>query len=119
MTAGAWRTGRLPTSAELVASADREVPVSGELFDVVHDRDGVTIEHIVSGAGVEPVEYEQDHDEWVLVLEGSATLDVAGSVVHVRTGDWLFLPAHVTHTVASAEPGTRWLGVHVRGRPRP
>jgi quercetin dioxygenase-like cupin family protein len=99
-----WRRGRLH---------DDPVPEQGERFDAVHDGGGVVIEHIVSSASVEPTGYDQDHDEWVVVLAGSATLTIEGEAVTVAAGDWLFLPAGTRHTVTGTEAGTQWLAVHL------
>jgi mannose-6-phosphate isomerase-like protein (cupin superfamily) len=88
----------------------------GERVDVVHAGGGTTIEHILSAAGVRSDVYDQDHDEWVVVLEGSAILDVEGEPVPLEAGDWLLLPAHRRHQVTSTAAGTRWLAVHLPRR---
>jgi quercetin dioxygenase-like cupin family protein len=80
---------------------------------VLHAGGNVTIEHILSSAAVEPEPYDQPHDEWVVVLEGAATLDVEGEPVELAAGDWILLPAHRRHTVTSTAAGTRWLAVHL------
>jgi cupin 2 domain-containing protein len=49
----------------------------------------------------------------VVVLAGGAELEVGGDRVVLETGDWLFLPAGVVHTVVTTEPGTSWLAVHL------
>ena len=83
--------------------------------------DGFFVEEIVSGVVPEPVGYLQDHDEWVVVVHGSAVLDVGGEVFEMHHGDWVALPAGVAHRLVSVEPGTRWLAVHgsneASGRP--
>jgi mannose-6-phosphate isomerase-like protein (cupin superfamily) len=92
-------------------------PVDGERLDVLHRGGGTVIEHIVSSAMVDPVTYDQDHDEWVAVLEGSATLDVEGEPVVLTAGDWIVLPAHRRHRVVATAAGTRWLAVHLPSDP--
>jgi cupin 2 domain-containing protein len=71
----------------------------------------VVIEHILSGALPSPVDYDQSHDEWVLVLEGAAILEIDGERVDLGRGDWVLLPAHVPHRLVEAQPGTSWLAV--------
>ena len=105
MTAVPWRRGRLP--------ADADDPTAGERFTILHEGDGVVIEHIASSVAVTPEVYDQDHDEWVVLLAGAATLTVDGAEVDVRAGEWVLLPAHVRHTVRRTAPGTRWLAVHL------
>jgi cupin 2 domain-containing protein len=84
---------------------------------VVHTGAGATIEHIVSSATVEPIDYDQDRDEWVVVLEGAATLAVdvpdGTETVDLAAGDWVLLPARWRHRVVRTTTGTRWLAVHL------
>ncbi len=81
-------------------------------------RKGVRIERIVSTGQNTPADksYNQDHDEWVLLLTGSAGLWIDGEGERdLRPGDHALIPAHslhrVTHT-ANSEP-TVWLAVHL------
>ena len=60
--------------------------------------------------------YDEDWDEWVVVLSGAAGLLVAGEdgPRTLRAGDHVHLPAHRRHRVEwtdAAEP-TVWLAVH-------
>jgi cupin 2 domain-containing protein len=101
-----------PTDRGRLAPA-ATAPARGERIDVLVERGGTVIEHILSSAAVEPVAYDQDHDEWVLVVEGSATLEVEGAPVDLAAGDWLLLRAHQRHRVLATSAGTRWLAVHL------
>jgi quercetin dioxygenase-like cupin family protein len=100
----AWRTGRLNSP---------EPPVVGERFDPIVALRSVDIEQITSSATPDPTTYDQAQDEWVLVLEGRATLDVDGSTVTLAAGDWLLLPARTHHRVIETAAGTRWLAIHI------
>jgi cupin 2 domain-containing protein len=66
---------------------------------------------------VTPVDhpYRQDHDEWVVVLTGRATIDVAGHETALRPGDHLFIAAGVEHRVTFTDPDqpTVWLAIHL------
>lgn len=75
-----------------------------------------TIEQILSGVLTQPLAYDQDHDEWVVVLAGRARLLVENEELELRGGDWLLLPAGCPHTVLETEPGTSWLAVHLAER---
>ena len=70
------------------------------------------IDQIVSGH-VEPADFLQAHDEWVLVLSGEATLDVDGDLRELGTNDWVLLRAGTPHRLLTAQPGTTWLAVHL------
>jgi len=78
-------------------------PSSGELM----------VEQIISSSSPDPVEYRQVQDEWVVVLEGAAVLEIDGVEVSLGPGDWVLLPAATPHRVLMTEAGTRWLAVHV------
>lgn len=85
-------------------------PTTGEhSAEIVRVRN-VVVEQVLSGR-VEPVDYDQDEDEWAVVLEGSAVLDVDGERVELTKGDWVLLPARMPHRLVHTEPGTSWLTV--------
>lgn len=88
-------------------------PAHGERFETLLSHRNLVVERIVSSAGVEPVEYVQAQDEWVLLARGEAVLEVAGTAHALVAGDHLFLPAGVPHTVRSASDGALWLAVHL------
>jgi cupin 2 domain-containing protein len=69
----------------------------------------VEVEQILSGVLGGPVAYDQDHDEWALVLEGAAVLEIGATRLDLTAGDWLLLPAHLEHRLVGTRPGTSWL----------
>lgn len=93
------------------------VRLQEEEFTELLSRPGVRIERIVSTGQATPVDapYNQAHDEWVLLLRGSASLWIEGEGdKELRPGDHLLIPAHRTHRVTSTadnEP-TVWLAIH-------
>ncbi len=94
-------------------------PGGEELFYEILRRPGVRIERIVSSGQVTPEGewYDQDWDEWVLLLAGSARLllEGEGEARLLGSGDYLFLPAHCRHRVEWTDPQvqTVWLAVHL------
>lgn len=76
----------------------------------------LVVEQILSGV-VEPVDYVQDQDEWVVVLDGAAVLEVDGEHCDLARGDWMLLPAGTPHRLVSTRPGTNWLAVHLHPAP--
>ena len=88
-----------------------------EAFTDLLTRPGVRIERIVSHGHSTPADspYDQDHDEWVLLLRGSAGLWIDGEGERdLRPGDHVLIPAHCVHRVtrtAENEP-TVWLAIH-------
>jgi len=93
--------------------ANAPPPATGERFDELLRQGKLVIERIVSSGDITPTRYVQTQDEWVLLVQGQATLEVDGRTVQLQTGDHLFLPAGTPHTVLSASAGTIWLAVHL------
>ena len=85
----------------------------GEEFRELARIQNVVVEEIISSALPDSFEYRQPHDEWVVVLEGSARLDVDGVELTLEAGDWVLIGAFTRHHVLETEAGTRWLAVHV------
>jgi len=93
--------------------ADRTPPAQGERFDVLLDHRNLVVERIVSSTDITPRTYVQPQDEWVVLVQGDALLDVEGAPVELKAGDHVFLPAHVPHTVRRVSEGALWLAVHL------
>jgi cupin 2 domain-containing protein len=88
-----------------------------EIFTKLIDGDNVKIERIVSKGQSSPESgwYDQDTNEWVIVLEGEARVSFeSGDVFHLASGDYLNIPAHTRHKVLWTHPDTEtiWLAVH-------
>lgn len=96
--------------------------VPEETFETVAGAGRVRIERIMSDGQSSPEGfwYDQDDNEWVMVLEGSAALEFAdeGAPVNLGPGDWVDIPAHVRHRVkwTASDRRTIWLAVHYQGR---
>lgn len=88
-------------------------PEKGERFDELFRHRNLVIERIVSSADIQPTQYRQAQDEWVVLLRGEAELDVAGKKVRLEAGQHLFIPAGVPHTVTRTSDGAMWLAVHL------
>jgi cupin 2 domain-containing protein len=87
-----------------------------ELFTTLHEAGSVRIERIVSygQASLEGFWYDQDQDEWVIVLQGAAKLEFEDRTVEMNRGDYLHIRAHQKHRVEWTSPDepTIWLAVH-------
>ncbi len=101
--------------------ADLPCPSTGEVFDELLRCRNLRVERIVSSPTPEPTLYDQPQDEWVLLAQGAASLEISGELVDLRAGDHLFIPAHTPHRVVatSAEPRCVWLAVHLDPDPTP
>lgn len=99
----------------LFADIPRALPE--ERFDTLIETGAVRIQRIVSKGHASPAAgwYEQQRNEWVMLLQGSARLAFAdGREVDLGPGDWLEIPARQKHRVAWTDPEQEsvWLAVH-------
>ncbi|MEO1104956.1 MAG: cupin domain-containing protein [Pseudomonadota bacterium] len=94
-------------------------PGGPEHFNTLVRSGMARVERIVSHghASATGAWYDQDWDEFVLVVTGSAALAIEGEATarQLRPGDWVFLPRRTRHRVdaTDADGPTVWLAVHV------
>ena len=93
---------------------DYIVPRDGETFDTLLSHKNIDIVRIVSSDRPDTTLYCQEEDEWAIVLRGEALLRIDGEEKRVRSGEWIFIPAHTRHTVVQTKRGTLWLAIHIR-----
>ena len=92
--------------------------IDKELFETIISSENLTIERIVSKGHRSPEDYwyDQDTNEWVMVLKGSAGLRFENEqeIVEMMSGDYINIPAHCKHRVEWTDPEveTIWLAVH-------
>ena len=97
---------------------DLPTSIPKELIEVIAANHNVRIERIVSHGHASPEEfwYDQDEHEWVIVVQGAARLRFEDSVVELKPGDFVNIPAHRKHRVEWSTPDelTIWLAVFYR-----
>ena len=102
--------------ANIFAEIPKDLP--DELFETLVKRESIHIERIVSRQHVTADNqwYDQQHDEWVMVLQGQAILEFAQDKQTLRLicGDYCLIPAHCQHRVVwtAEDQDTVWLAVH-------
>lgn len=98
--------------------ADIPADLPEELFTELLSGGGFRLERIVSRGHATPEGewYDQENDEWVVLLRGAAQLVFGDDAAPVRLepGDYLLIPAHRRHRVAWTDPerDTVWLALH-------
>jgi len=88
-----------------------------EVFQRLVDSNGIRIERIISKGHRSPESgwYDQDNNEWVIVLKGEAILLFDDETsVSLKVGDFINIAAHKKHRVEWTAPDveTIWLAVH-------
>ena len=100
--------------------AEIPLPVSAEQFATLVSTPNLKIERIVSHGHTSPEGfwYDQDDNEWVMVVAGAASVLIEGEAEprQMKAGDHLNIPAHTRHRVAWTDPSqpTIWLAVHYK-----
>jgi cupin 2 domain-containing protein len=93
-------------------------PLAEELVTALVTTPRLRIERIISTGQASAADnwYDQNWDEWVVLLRGSARLLFEGEPepVTVNPGDSVCIPAHCRHQVLWTDPHrvTVWLAVH-------
>lgn len=87
-----------------------------ELIIPLLERAGFKLEQIVSnGRGSTPdFWYDQEGDEWVLLVRGEAVLEFEHESLSLKAGDYYLIPAKMRHRVASCSQDALWLALHVK-----
>ena len=106
-----------PVNSNIFKNIPDQLPE--ELIECIFKRDNIQIERIISKGHITPAEqwYDQDGDEWVMLLEGEAIIlyEKGRQTFHLNAGDYLLIPAHTRHRVEWTTPDlhTIWLVVHL------
>lgn len=89
-----------------------------ETFEDLLSDKNCRIERIVSTGQSSPEGfwYNQDEDEWVILLSGGAVLsfEAKGEHIELYPGDYLHIPAHAKHRVEKTESPSVWLAVFIK-----
>jgi len=90
--------------------------LSEELIETISSHPNARIERIVSHGHNSPEGfwYDQDEDEFVLLLQGEAELEFEDGAMRLKPGDYLTIAAHQKHRVkwTTSEHPSIWLTVH-------
>ena len=95
--------------------SDLPADLPEELVEVILQSNSVRIERIVAQGHASPPDfwYDQDENEWVLLMQGAARLRFNDAVIEMKPGDFINIPAHRKHRVDSTAPDeiTIWLAL--------
>jgi cupin 2 domain-containing protein len=111
-------TVRPPMHSPQNLFADLPDSLPDELFQTLLSTSVLRIERIVSHGHASPEGfwYDQDQNEWVLLVSGAARLRFEGEAepLEMGPGSFVNIPAHRRHRVEWTDPGrpTVWLAIH-------
>lgn len=98
--------------------ADLDTEIHSEALATLLERAGWRLERIVSAGHATPAGewYDQERDEWVVLLRGRAAILFEGdpAPTTLSPGDAVLIPAHRRHRVewTDADQKTVWLALH-------
>ena len=84
---------------------------NSEFFLTLFQNDSIKIEAIRSWLKTPGETYNQDQDEWVLLISGEASFLVEDQKLQLKSGDYFLLPKHTEHQVLSTSNDALWLGI--------
>ncbi|MDP2849463.1 MAG: cupin domain-containing protein [Sulfuricurvum sp.] len=84
---------------------------NSEIFSTLFQNDSIKIESIKSWLKTPGEFYNQDHDEWVLLLSGEARLEIENNSFNLKAGDYCFISRNTLHRVLSTSKGALWIGI--------
>ena len=86
-----------------------------EINEVLARAEHIRIERIISQGQASPdgFWYDQDENEFVLLVQGAARLQFEDGTVEMKPGDWIIISAHRRHRVDWTTPDEKsvWLAV--------
>ena len=96
-------------------------PRAEEVFETLFSHSNVRLERIISTgqASAPDFWYDQPQAEWVLVVQGGATVrfEDESESRSLTAGDYLYIAPHRRHQVQHTQtyPPTVWLAIHMDG----
>jgi len=90
-------------------------PANEEQINPLLETGNLRIEQIVSNGNASPPGfwYDQETEEWVTLLRGSAALKFEnGGLIEMTAGDCLLIQPHARHRLERTSPDAVWLAVH-------
>jgi len=106
-------------TSNIYSNIPEELP--NELFEKIIYNSSFRLERIISKghSTAKGRWYDQEKDEWVILLKGSAGIAIEGEAktVVLKPGDYIHLPSHLKHRVEWTDPATEtiWLALHYKG----
>jgi len=91
---------------------------NSEIFEEILSKDDFYIERIISPPmpGGDEKWYDQDTNELVILLQGTAKIEFENEIITLKKGDYRIIESHRRHRVAftGSEPVAVWLAIHYK-----
>ncbi|QOP41124.1 cupin domain-containing protein [Sulfurimonas marina] len=87
--------------------------LDSEDFTTLLEHKNVKISRIISNTLKTEQKFLSEKDEWVIVLQGCAKLEMNGTVHKLTKGSSLFIPANTEHKLLKTKKVVVWLAVYI------
>ena len=84
-----------------------------EFFQTLFKKKGVEIKTVISNTISTPQDFISDKDEWVVLLQGCAKIEMNSNIHKLKKGDTLFIPKNTKHTLLKTKKLVYWLCVYL------
>jgi len=84
-----------------------------EHFSRLLKHKNVEIKTVVSNTLSTPQTFQQECDEWVVVLQGCAKIEMDGELHKLKKGDSIFIAANKKHTLLKTKKVVLWLAIYI------
>lgn len=88
--------------------------LDSENFTTLLEHKNVTISRIISNTLKTEQTFLSNKDEWVIVLQGCAKLEMNGVIHKLTKGSSLFIPANTEHKLLKTKKVVVWLAVYIQ-----
>jgi len=88
--------------------------LDSESFQTLLSHKNVEIKTIISNTLSTPQTFKQECDEWVVVLQGCAKIEMDGIIHKLKKGATLFIPANKEHKLLKTKKVVVWLAVYIK-----
>jgi len=85
-----------------------------ESFKTELKHKNVEIKTIVSNTLTTSQTFTQKYDEWVVVLQGCAKIEMDSIIHKLKKGNTLFIPKDTKHTLLKTRKTVVWLAVYIK-----
>ncbi len=87
-----------------------------EIMQNLLKHQNVTINKIVSPPNFQSDVFCQDEDEWVVIIQGDAVINIGEKEQKLQAGDSVFIPKKTEHRIldTSKEPLCIWMAIHIK-----
>jgi len=87
--------------------------IDNEIFITLLKHKNIEIKKIISNTLKTPQTFNQEYDEFVVLLKGCAKIEINGVIKKLKSGDFLFIPKNTPHTLFKTKKVSIWLAINI------